>query len=164
MKSGRIPSQTRTRTCSALPFGAAPTSVSASTPLTTTTQRQTYFTTIDSQPATGGRIGEAGKVCRALSDGTGTAPLRVRRGPDENAQADAQATCRLLRSPQHTVEFDGGFPLPLKRGEGQGEGWRRRVERGSGQCRRGFAPSPRPSPPRRGRGRIVRRPRTPLRH
>src|SRR5258708_19566717 len=77
MKSGRIPSQTRTTTCSALPFGAAPTSATASTPTRTTTQRQTYFITIDSQPATGGRIDKVGKVCRALSSGQGTATDKV---------------------------------------------------------------------------------------
>src|SRR5258708_25637371 len=77
MKSGRIPSQTRTTTCSALPFGAAPTSATASRPTRTTTQRQTYFITIDSQPATGGRIDKVGKVCRALSSGQGTATEKV---------------------------------------------------------------------------------------
>src|SRR5713101_4762476 len=100
MKSGRIPSQTRTTTCSALPLGAAPTSAAASTPPRTTAQRQTYFITIGSQPATGSRIDKVGKVCRALSDGAGTVPLRVGRVPDENAQTDAQATCRLCAGAQ----------------------------------------------------------------
>ncbi len=48
----------------------------------------------------------------------------------------------LLRSPQHRAHFSSVLPLRLKRG---GQGWRRRVERESGQCRRGFVPSPRPS-------------------
>src|SRR5713226_1480014 len=100
MKSGRIPSQTRTTTCSDLPFGAAPTSATASTPTRTTTQRQTYFITIDSQPATEGRIDKLRKFCRALSNGAGTAPLRVCRVPDTNAQTGAQASCRLWAAAQ----------------------------------------------------------------
>src|SRR5258708_8178974 len=95
MKPGGIPSQTRTTRCSALPFGAAPTATGVSTATRNTTQRQTYFITIDSQPATGGRIGEVGKVCRALSNGAGTAPLRVCRVPAENAHTDGEATGRL---------------------------------------------------------------------
>src|SRR6266436_3041345 len=100
MKSGRIPSQTRTTTCSALPFWAAPASTAASTPTRTTTQRHTYFITIDSQPATGGRIDKLGKVCRALSNGAGTARLRVCRAPATNAQTDALATFRLCAAAQ----------------------------------------------------------------
>src|SRR6266702_2197618 len=61
----------------------------------------------------------------------------------------------ILTTPQDAPHFGRAFPLPLKRGEGQAEGWRRRVEHGSGQRGRGFSPSPQPSP--LGRGRISRR-------
>ncbi len=64
-----------------------------------------------------------------------------------------------LTGQQRTPHFGGGSPLPLERGEGQGEGWGRSIEHGSDHRGRDFSPSPLPSPPRRGRGRMGRWPR-----
>src|SRR5207245_1860936 len=68
-------------------------------------------------------------------------------------------TAALLRSPEDTPHFGGRFPLPLRRGEGTPHLARPRAETlWIGGSAAGDSPSP-----RRGRVRIVRRPRMTLR-